>query len=521
MSYNDLPPLGQAVKAASLPVTLASDQEALPLPTDAATETKQDVIIGHLDGVETAIASTNTKQDTIIGHLDGVETTLTAIETATEAVESYFKAEDTAAVSGDKGIPMLAMRQSADTTSTDADGDYTLMKIDEEGRVKVATKPASFAIVTGNITTNGQTAFADVSRASNVMLSMVAASLVGHNVTFEGSIDSTNGTDGNWFGIQVIRSNANTIELTSGVLAATPGYAWEASVNGLSFIRVRATAHTSGTATWKFQRGSYATEPIPAAQVSATQPVSGTVTATVANATLGAGTVTQALPTAVADVASAAITTTTTTAAFTPTWGSGYQIVIPVTVVSGTTPTLSVRIEESDDAGTNWYARYTFPTITATGIYRSPILRLRGNRVRYVQTITGTTPSFTRAINRNQRQDTRYTGYQGKLVSAATTNATSVLAAPCEVTKLTVSNTNSSARYLKVYDKASAPTVGTDIPVATYVIPGATTGGGSNIPLSVSDSFQLGFAFALTTGATDADTGAVAANEIIVNYSIG
>lgn len=213
-----------------------------------------------------------------------------ATQTTLAAIEGYFKAEDAAAVSGDKGLPLLAMRQVADTTSTDADGDYTLIKIDEEGRVKVATKPASFAIVTSNITANAQTAFCDVSRSSNVMISMVAASLVGHNVTFEGSIDSTTGSDGNWFGIQVVRTNANTIELVTGVLAATPAYAWEASVNGLSFIRVRATAHGSGTATWKFQRGSYATEPIPAAQVSGTQPVSGTVTANIGTGALAAGT---------------------------------------------------------------------------------------------------------------------------------------------------------------------------------------------------------------------------------------
>jgi hypothetical protein len=35
-------------------------------------------------------------------------------------------------------------------------------------------------------------------------------------------------------------------------------------------------------------------------------------------------------------------------------------------------------------------------------MYRSPVLPLTGNRVRYVQTITGTSPSFTRAINRLQ-----------------------------------------------------------------------------------------------------------------------
>jgi len=109
-----------------------------------------------------------------------------------------------------------------------------------------------------------------------------------------------------------------------------------------------------------------------------------------------------ALPGIIADVASAAITTTTTTAAFTPTFGVGYSIVIPVTVVTGTTPTLDVAVEESDDTGTNWYKVYDFPRITATGAYRSPILQFKGNRVRYVQTIAGTTPSFTRAINRLQ-----------------------------------------------------------------------------------------------------------------------
>lgn len=203
-------------------------------------------------------------------------------------------AEDSAHVSGDFGLPMFGIRQAADTVSTSADGDYTLWKFDEEGRGKVATKPASFAIVTSAITASAQTAFCDVSRASNVMIAMVATTLVGHNSTFEGSIDSTNGTDGAWFAIQVVRTNANTIELTTGVLAATPAYAWEASVNGLSFIRVRATAHTSGTATWKFQRGSYATEPVPAAQVTATQPVSFTQPALVAGTarvgfTAGAG----------------------------------------------------------------------------------------------------------------------------------------------------------------------------------------------------------------------------------------
>ena len=259
--------------------------EALTAKANTGSGTDQLAVVSTAQGKAGAVALVDEDGD-LVNSGNPVPVSATSLplptgaatQTTLAAILAAFRAEDSAAVSGDLGLPLLAMRQLADTTSTDTDGDYTLIKIDEEGRVKVATKPASFALVTGTITANTQTVFCDVSRASNVMISMVATTLVGHNSTFEGSIDSTNGTDGNWFGIQVIRSNANTIELVTGVLAATPAYAWEASVNGLSFIRVRATAHTSGTATWKFQRGSYATEPIPAAQVSATQPVSGTLT---------------------------------------------------------------------------------------------------------------------------------------------------------------------------------------------------------------------------------------------------
>jgi hypothetical protein len=108
------------------------------------------------------------------------------------------------------------------------------------------------------------------------------------------------------------------------------------------------------------------------------------------------------IPVTVADITSAALTTSTTTAAFTPAQGISYQVNIPVTAVTGTTPTLDVSIEESDDSGTNWFKVYDFPRITAAGIYRSPTITLTGNRVRYVQTVTGTTPSFTRSLNRLQ-----------------------------------------------------------------------------------------------------------------------
>jgi len=108
---------------------------------------------------------------------------------------------------------------------------------------------------------------------------------------------------------------------------------------------------------------------------------------------------TLATPTPVADIVSAALITSTTTAAITVA-GISYSVNIPVTAVTGTNPTLDVTIQESDDTGTNWFNVYTFPRITATGMYRSPAIPLKGNRIRYVQTVGGTSPSFTRSTNR-------------------------------------------------------------------------------------------------------------------------
>lgn len=103
------------------------------------------------------------------------------------------------------------------------------------------------------------------------------------------------------------------------------------------------------------------------------------------------------------DIASGAITSTVTSATLLNTHGNGFQISIPVTAVTGTNSTLDVSVEESYDGGTNWVKLYDFQRITATGSYNSPMLRAQGGHVRYVRTITGTTPSFTMSLIRNIR----------------------------------------------------------------------------------------------------------------------
>jgi hypothetical protein len=103
-----------------------------------------------------------------------------------------------------------------------------------------------------------------------------------------------------------------------------------------------------------------------------------------------------------------------------------------------------------------------------------------------------------------------------RLISAASTNATSLKASDGQLGFIWAVNLNAAVRYLKLYNKASAPTVGTDTPIATLPIPASTTGAGFVLPIPGGVNFSTGIAYALTTGAADSDTGAVAANEIFL-----
>lgn len=246
--------------------------------------------------------------------------------------------------------------------------------------------PAVQPPTTGAITANGQTIVADVSTTSNIVV-YVTGTFATHTGTFEGSLDGTT-----WFGLQAVRSNANTIELTSGSLSAAPAYSWELSVNGLTNFRIRATTHGSGTANWRIQPAPFATEPIPAAQVSAVQPVNGTLTS--------AGT----------------------------------------TVNTPATPTVYV------------------------------------------------------------------------LNSLATANLQFIKATAGTVYSVFASNANAAVRYLKLYNKATAPVVASDVPVMVIAIPPT-----SHVHLNLGalgHRFTTGIAHAIVTGIADTDGTAVAAAEV-------
>ena len=110
-------------------------------------------------------------------------------------------------------------------------------------------------------------------------------------------------------------------------------------------------------------------------------------------------------------------------------------------------------------------------------------------------------------------QGTLLTGTTYNLVTAATTNAASVKSTAGNLFELTISNPTATAAYVKLYNKASAPTVGTDVPVLTIPVP-ATAAGVGTVTLNLGilgKRFATGIALAVTGAAVATDTTATVA----------
>jgi hypothetical protein len=100
------------------------------------------------------------------------------------------------------------------------------------------------------------------------------------------------------------------------------------------------------------------------------------------------------------------------------------------------------------------------------------------------------------------------------LNAAATTNATSVKATAGRVMSLVLTNMSASTKWFKMFQKASAPAVGTDVPVIVIPIPA-----NANVSLNCGDSgiqFGTGIAYSITGAQADADTTALALGDVKV-----
>ena len=116
-------------------------------------------------------------------------------------------------------------------------------------------------------------------------------------------------------------------------------------------------------------------------------------------------------------------------------------------------------------------------------------------------------------VTANTTETTLVTPSVYNLTTAATTNAASIKATAGTLYNVVATNTSGAAIFLKLYNKASAPTVGTDVPIITFPVPA-----NSVLALEmgrVGKRFATGIASAVTGAITTADTTAIAAGCLV------
>ncbi len=99
-----------------------------------------------------------------------------------------------------------------------------------------------------------------------------------------------------------------------------------------------------------------------------------------------------------------------------------------------------------------------------------------------------------------------------KISAAATTNATNLKASAGQIYSIDLFNNAAYTVYFRWFNKASAPTLGTDSP--SWVVPIAA-GGGFSREFPRGKTMSTGISFAITKGSADLDNTAVAALDVV------
>lgn len=98
-----------------------------------------------------------------------------------------------------------------------------------------------------------------------------------------------------------------------------------------------------------------------------------------------------------------------------------------------------------------------------------------------------------------------------RIKAAASTNATNAKSSAAAIYEYTFSNPSAAAKFVKFYDKSSAPVVGTDTPFFTVLVPAGQTVSQS---LTYPKRFASGLSYAITGAVGDTDTTAVAIDDV-------
>lgn len=145
-------------------------------------------------------------------------------------------------------------------------------------------------------------------------------------------------------------------------------------------------------------------------------------------------------------------------------------------------------------------------------LQNSPAVTISSGTVTTVSTVTAVTTAGTPPV-----PATPYF-----VNSAASTNGALILTGTSGLQNVWATNTGAGAAFVKLYNKATAPTVGTDVPEMIVPVPAAAAGvpGVANVNCGyIGLRFPLGLGIAITGAVADSDTTAVAAGQVKVKLS--
>lgn len=485
--------LGQKAAAASMAVVLASDQSSIPVTgsvtvsgTVAATQSGTWAVTdgGGSITVDGTLAATQSGAWTV--SLTGTNLALVAgaatigsIASVTSSITpgtgsgNLGKAEDAVHASGDVGVMALGVRQDTDATLVSGTGDYTPFTVDALGRLKVQ-------LASG---TAGPMKLEDTAHASGDAGLMIMAV---RNDAGTSLVD----TSGDYAPLQVDSTGALRVTSTGGGGGGDATAANQTTMIGhLSTI-----ATNTGAALPAGDNNIGNVDIVTMPSIPAGANAIGTVGVTSI----------PSIPAGTNNIGDVDVLSLPSLPAGTNNIGD----VDVLSVIPGTAATNLGKARDgvagaTDTGMANLMVRRDSPTAVTpvAGDYEVPQIDSQGRQ--WVHPSLGTTGGAT----------------PHKTISAASTNATSVKASAGTLQSVIAMNNHATdIAYLKIYNLAAAPTVGTSTPVQVYAL--APNGGG--VALNYSDggvAFGTGIAFAITAGMADTDTTAVAANQVCVNLT--
>jgi hypothetical protein len=459
------------------------------------------------------------------------------------------KAEDSASANTDVGIFNLTVRQDTIASTTTADGDYQAMKSDSVGRVYV---DASGTTVPVNVQ-NSVTIAAMPNEGQQTMANSISVAIASDQsaVPVSGTVTANAGS-GTFTVSGTVTANAGSGTLSvdselpaAAVLAdntANPTVpavgAFLMAFDGTNWDRVQTGAATGGA--------------LKVDGSAVTQPVSGTITANAGSGTFTvSGTVT-------ANAGSGTFTTSDSqtivdNAAFTDgtskVFMAGYVLdetagtalaendaaaaridskrAIVNTIEDGTTRGQRLEIIAANSASTNLKHIASTAVATNNGTASAGCQRVviasdnTAFSVNAVQSGTWTVQPGNTANTTpwlvTQVPGTSPGSTVSRVKSAASTNATNLKGSAGVVIGWALYNNTTTAKYFKFYNKATSPTVGTDVPFFTVIIPAqgtASLGAGNNFSIDSGLPFSTGIGYAITGAITDADTTNTAADDV-------